>query len=173
MVKSGPKTYAQRATDAAIIPGNRAPVPPDLEPEAAVLWEEVVNRLPADWFTAETRPLLREYCRHALYAEIFAREIAAMRVTLNELRHTLYADKVKLVKDPAVSKEIDAKTHELHELHKMHGYESNLLMQLATKLRLTQQSRYFPDKAGSKSRETTPTGPRPWQDWGDESTTKN
>jgi hypothetical protein len=47
------------------------------------------------------------------------------------------------------------------------------LVTLATKMRFTQQSKYFPDKAAVHSRQSAPVGLRPWQDWGETLPPKN
>lgn len=161
MTKTSYKSSAQKATDAAVIPGARAPAPPELEPEAVPLWVEIVNRLPADWVVSENKVLLREYCRHALYADAFARDIAAVRAQLDELAVGLQPDRATLTL-------VATTTEKLHELHRMHGFETDRLVTLATKMRFTQQSKYFPDKAAVRSRNSAPAGLPPWQDWGQE-----
>jgi hypothetical protein len=47
----------------------RRPDPPaDLTDEMAEEWRQIVNRMPADWFTVETWPLLAQYCTHIVRA---------------------------------------------------------------------------------------------------------
>jgi hypothetical protein len=47
----------------------RRPDPPaDLTDEMAFEWRMIVNRLPADWFPAETHALLAQYCTHIVRA---------------------------------------------------------------------------------------------------------
>ena len=160
MAKSGPKTYAQRQADGAIIPGARAPAPTDLEPEMVELWRDIVNRLPADWVTAETKPLLKEYCRHASYADRFAEDIVKVRATLDDLEGSSRRDKEAL-------KAFETGTAHLHELHRAHGFQTDRLIILATKMRFTVQSKYVPQQAASRARMNAPNGPPPWHDWGD------
>lgn len=166
MVNAGRKSAAQLRSNAAAIPGARAPVPPDLEPEAAELWVEIVNRLPADWVVSENKVLLREYCRHAFYANQFAKQIEEANATLN----VLHARSGQVAKGSRQERDrlkaIEEGLGRLYDLHKQHGYQTDRLVSLATKMRFTQQSRYFSDKAAVRSRTAAPTGPRPWQDWG-------
>jgi hypothetical protein len=64
---------------APMIPGKRPSPPDDLTPEQQVEWEAIVARLPADWFSGENIPMLRELCRHICYARELAEEIAAVK----------------------------------------------------------------------------------------------
>lgn len=165
MSKSGYRSSAQRATQAAVIPGAPLPAPVELEPECAAIWNAIVARLPVDWITIENKPLLIAYCRHAIYSERFAQDIMALRVTLEVLDSEGPPAKAPEKRDWA--KAVDTTTAKLHELHKMHALETDRIIALATKMRFTQQSRYFPDKAATKSRQAPPMGPKPWRDWGD------
>lgn len=46
-----------------VVPGAR-PEPPDrLREDMRAVWRETVGRMPGDWFTLETFPVLEEYCR--------------------------------------------------------------------------------------------------------------
>ena len=38
----------------------------ELTDEQALEWRLIVNRLPADWFPAETHGILAQYCRHVV-----------------------------------------------------------------------------------------------------------
>lgn len=51
----------------SIVPINavqRAAAPNRLTDEEKILWKQIIDRLPEDWFPAETLPLLEEYCIH-------------------------------------------------------------------------------------------------------------
>jgi hypothetical protein len=87
-------------------------------------WVAIVNRLPADWFTHETTPLLAQYCRHI----VAARKVAA------------------LVAQAEADPECDLKDYD--RLLKMQEREGRALTSLATKMRLSQQSTY--DKSKKK-----------------------
>jgi hypothetical protein len=158
MVKSGPKTAAEYRAEGVRIPGSREPAPKDLEPAAAVFWESIVIRLPEDWFTSETVPLLKAYCRHSAYADRFAQDIAAQR----ELIAALEAGP----KNRATAKQLVRSHEHLVALHRAHGYETDRAVSVATKLRLTIQSKYIPETAASKARSSIVSGPPPWHDWG-------
>src|SRR5262245_54120891 len=105
------------------------PEPPDeLNAEEAVVWRTVTARMPADWFTSENFPLLVMYCRSICSA----RDIANRRKSGLNLE-------------------------ELDLLLSMVDRERRSIESLATKMRLTQQSRY------SKRKSRGPDAPRPWE----------
>jgi hypothetical protein len=168
-MKSGPKTQAEYLMDNVRIPGAREPAPKDLEPGAAALWNSIVVRLPADWFTSETIPLLKAYCRHSCFADNFAAQIVALRAELAELTEHGPSDE----EDVDSVKLLVRKTEELHNVHRMHGYETEHAFKAATKLRLTNQSRFVPEKAASKARSALASGPPPWHDWGEQVSSEN
>lgn len=122
----GPRSSASLA----VISGNgieaiERPRPPeDLTDEMAGEWIAIVNRLPADWFTHETTPLLAQYCRHICAS----RRVAA------------------LVEQAEADPECDLKDYD--RLLKMQEREGRALTSLATKMRLSQQSTY--DKSKKK-----------------------
>jgi hypothetical protein len=158
LVKSGPKTLAEHRTESARIPGVREPAPKDLEPGAAAYWEAIVVRLPVDWFSSETIPLLKAYCRHSNYADQFAHDITVQREQIALLEAG--------VKNRTIAKRLSRSVEHLVALHRAHGYESDRAVSIATKLRLTIQSKYVPEKAASKARSNTlANAPPPWRDW--------
>lgn len=65
---------AQAAQGLTVIGGGgieavRRPDPPrELTDEMAHEWRTIVNRLPADWFPAETHGMLAQYCTHIVRA---------------------------------------------------------------------------------------------------------
>jgi hypothetical protein len=108
------------------IPGQR-PEPPDtLDEDESVEWRAIVERMPTDWFTRETWPVLAELCRHIC--------------TSNVVSARLSADRKRLVlKDPEL----------LDKLTKIHEREARAISSLSTRLRLTPQSRYDEKKANT------------------------
>lgn len=55
----------------------RRPAPPaDFSDEMAEEWWKIVNRLPVDWFPAETLPLLTQYCTHIIRARTLREAVA-------------------------------------------------------------------------------------------------
>ena len=55
----------------------RPDAPYDLTDEQATEWRAIVNRMPADWFTRETWPMLAQLCRHVIASRRLAMLIAA------------------------------------------------------------------------------------------------
>lgn len=105
-----------------------------LSDEQADEWRTIVNRLPADWFPAETHGLLAQYCRHLVLSKRLAQLIDA-------------AEKAE---------EFDL--NEYDKLLQMHEREGRALSSLATRMRLTQQSTYSKDRGKPKA------ALKPWQD---------
>jgi hypothetical protein len=111
------------------------PAPPsDLTPEQRTEWLALVNRMPADWFTRESHGVLAQYCRHVVAARRVAQLIEAAEQ-----------------EDPLDITKYD-------KLLAMQEREGRALSSLATRMRLTQQSRY-------EARKTAPIKPaaRPWE----------
>jgi hypothetical protein len=116
-------------------PGTPLPAPGDLEPAEAALWRDIVASKPADWFGGDCAPLLKEYVRSARMCDLLAPRISAAIGTV----------------DPRGLKRLLDLRHQ----------ESTRAAMLATKLRLTQQSRYSARAAASADRRAA--GARPWQ----------
>ena len=113
--------------------------PPDglLESEAT-LWRDVVDSKPADWFQADSAPLLVEYCRAVVMS-----------------------GRLNLLVEAALAGDAGEDGLSLKDALKMRDLESKRAMSLATKLRLTQQSRYTPMASATADRKAG--GARPWQ----------
>lgn len=122
----GPRSSA----DLAVIGPNgietvRRPEPPDhLTDEQAAEWREIVNRLSADWFPRETHSMLEQYCR----AITRARRVA------------------QLLNNMETGETFDVK--EYRDLLRSEAELSGVIMSLATKMRISQQSSY--DKSKKK-----------------------
>ncbi len=113
------------------------PKPPkDLTDDQAAEWRAIVDVMPNDWFGPETYPLLAQYCRHITGA----RAIAGLLVSVER------ADEVDI--------------REYDRLLRMRERESKVLSTLATKMRITHQSRYD-DKAAHRKHANNK--PRPWE----------
>lgn len=120
----------------------RRPAPPaDLNERAAAEWQAIVSALPDGWCTRETAPLLAQYCGHVAAAQRIAQQRDA--ITLEELR-------------------TETGLWRYDRLGRMAACETASLVSLATRLRLTQQSRYTPKAAGTATRNTSP-GAKPWE----------
>jgi hypothetical protein len=186
MKKGGRRSYAEQRINAAVVPGVREPAPADLEPEAVALWNGIVLRLPAEFFTIETLPLLKAYCRHAIYADQFAAQITALQGAIARVAagedvgvDGVDEDVTGLDEKGAISdqdaphpvrqraRRLAKMRQALHALHKMHGTETDHAVSVATKLRITNQSRFVTERAGTQARAGNRVGLPPWADWGD------
>jgi len=107
--------------------------PADLTEEQAKEWQIIVNRLPADWFPPETYPLLEAYCRHI--------------VTMRRI--------AQLIQSMESSEEFDIRGYDY--LLRCQARESQCLMSLAVKMRISQSSTY------DKSKKKPPVQRKPWE----------
>ena len=132
---------SRQSTEALAIATVSIPVRPEpperLSKEEAKLWREIVDSKPVDWFDADTRPLLEAYCQAISFQWMIAREIA-----------TGFADMGSVLP--------------LEKLHSMQEKNAKLLAQLATKMRLTPQSRYTPKAASTANRKAGGITNKPW-----------
>lgn len=121
--KSANKLATVEAASVEAIP--RQPPPADLGPVEAEMWIAVVNTKPADWFTADTLPLLRSYVRHCFQAQ-----------------------KIDAEMDKVIERDFTTAIAERFEkLQKMRERESAKIMALARSMRLTHQSQVDPERA--------------------------
>ena len=126
------------------LPERPEPLPHLTEDEAAI-WREVVVTKPADWFMRDSQPLLAAYCQ----AVVMHRDLAG-------LWHLAIASS----KSADVAERLSGMAS-LKDLNGMVAKSANLAAALATKLRLTQQSRYTPQAANTASKKSGPL--RPWE----------
>lgn len=118
----------------------RRPEPPAcLGDGAAAEWRRIVNALPADWIAPGALPLLEAYCGLAL----------SQRRTLSALRLLEEGDG-----------EFDVE--EWRRLQRQAGELSGRVASLATRLRLTPQSRYLP-RGAARAAGGHREGPAPWE----------
>jgi|SRR5690606_2101386 len=110
-------------------------VPPDdLTPDQAARWRAVVDSKPVEWFGPDSAPLLKEYVRAEAMCDLLAVQIEAAMA--------------------------GGEPGEIKALLDMRDKESKRLTSLATKLRLTQQSRYTPQAAATANKKAG--NARPW-----------
>lgn len=134
MAKRGRVSAAALAIAGPVGLTKRPSAPHDLTDEETEVWFAVVNRLPADWFPAETQPLLSQYARHAVQA----RRVA------------------ELIEQCAGSKSLEIADYD--RLLKMQERESRALASLAVKMRISQSTTY------DKSKKKGPTiSLKPWE----------
>lgn len=132
------------AASLSVVPPSVATVlasPKSLTARQRELWREIVLSKPASWFDRSTAPLLAGYVNAIASHEILAARSDAIEATLEDG---------------------DLKT--LNKLHAMIERQARLIQTFATKLRLTQQSRYTAATAAVVAGRAS--GVRPWDEPG-------
>ena len=144
----GPKPRHELITEASNVSTMERPRPPsELNSQQVAEWEAVVNRLPADWFPAETHTMLAQYCKHKSAAIMVSSLIAEMEVRDHA------ATEGEENPDGEAYFDLDA----YDKLLKMQERESRAITALARSLRFTLQATY------DKSMKKGPSGPEPWK----------
>jgi hypothetical protein len=122
-----------------------APVARRLDPPAGMnarqsaLWREVVEAKPVDWFSADNGPLLAEYVRAVDMGNMLAIQIDALLSSDDSTEIAL----------------------QLKPLLDMRDKEAKRATSIATKLRLTNQSRYTPQAAATANKRAGSVA-KPW-----------
>lgn len=94
------------------------PKPPfDFDNRETSIWVSIVNSMPSDWFNTASLPLLRQFVHHTVAAENLSQLIAEVSSNSEELNIKTYITLLTAQKE-----------------------QSGVMAQLATKLRLTNQS---------------------------------
>lgn len=141
MAKRGRTSAAELSVVVSGNFGQRPEPPDDLTTRQGEIWRETVASEPLDFFnTAALRGLLMDYCRHREAAE-----------NVSNVINTFQAEWLKNSEG--------AKRY--HSLLKMRDLETRAACSMATKLRLTNQSRYNALSAATAARNAA-KGPRPW-----------
>ncbi len=109
--------------------------PSDLTTRQAEIWRDVVESKPIEWFGPDSLPLLKEYCRAAAVCDVLEGRVAAALEGSDAVVARAYLD--------------------------MRDKEAKRAALLATKLRLTQQSRYTPQASATANKRAA--GRRPWE----------
>ena len=138
MKQAGRKSAAELAT-VTTLPIRLLAAPTDLSVEEAEVWGRVVATKPGEWWDAGTVPLLAQYCRATVQAE-------------------LIADLVRQTASSMLSDPSQLGTYK--ELRKIQGALSGEITTLARSMRLTQQSRYNAKNSETANRKAT--GRKPW-----------
>jgi hypothetical protein len=98
-----------------------APKNENLSSAATAEWQQIVKRMPPNFFTVEMFPVLSHLCNHVVYARTLANQLDSFT--------------------PAMLKD-DEFVDGFLKLLTVYQKESSLIVNLATRLRLTPQSRY-------------------------------
>jgi hypothetical protein len=113
------------------LPGQKRPEPPsELTDEQADEWRAVVDRLPPDWFPRESHALLIAYCRHVVKARV-------IEGWINDVGWE--------------GVDTDEGLRRFDKLTAMAEREGRAISSLATRMRLSQQSRYAHKTANAKA----------------------
>ena len=136
MKQRGRKGMLSVVQDSSVSAVERPEPMGDLTPEQRIVWVNTVNSLPADWFPQETHLTLAQYCRHIVTAGHVSQMIEQME-SQDEVDVTAY-----------------------DKLLKMQERETRIILSLATKMRMTQQSTYDREKTKGHSAKVS----RPWED---------
>ena len=139
-IRRGGKRSAASLSVVSVLNEARPAPPNELTEEEATEWREIAARLPHDWFVRENYPLLMEYCRHIIRARDLAGDIVKFKRFPDEVRETTEW------------------VEHYDRLLRMADRERAAIVNLATKMRLTQQSRYLEKKAANLTKVST--GPK-------------
>lgn len=140
MKQRGRKSTASLSVVGGGVAGNLPEPPAELSEREAAVWNSVVSTKPSDWFDEDTFPLLSDYCRHTVRQDDISRMIN------------------KFDSAPCDSDELRV----FDNLLRMSERETRAKMSLATKMRITQQSKYGARQAEAKDRRGG-GHKRPWQ----------
>lgn len=139
MKQRGRKSAAQLATVTAL-PLRMLEPPADLSPDEAAVWARVAATKPGDWWDAGSMPLLAQYARATVQAELVAKLVRTVGQNM--------------ITDPD-------ELGRYKELRKLQAVLSGEMNTLARSMRLTQQARYRADAAATADRKVN--GRKPWQ----------
>jgi hypothetical protein len=137
-----PRKSAAALSVVTPISEHRPPPPPDLTAAQADEWRAVVRRMPSGWFTRETHQLLAAYCRHVAAAQTLSAEIDRFQ--------------------PAWLTDSVGSEH-FGRLLALRERETRAMSSLATRMRLTQGSRYRADKTATATAKNFERGLAPWE----------
>jgi hypothetical protein len=134
---------ARRKKANLVTDDQRPPAPSDMEPDAVVLWDLIVeSEAPGFFKTTATQVLLRSFVNHTMEAD--------------RLHAALKARKIDKKTPITVLREVEA-------LGRMYAAQTAAAADKATKLRITNQARYTPQGAGRAMRDAG-EGSKPWED---------
>lgn len=137
----GRTSVAEQTTQGTVVRFERPGAPAALTEDQAELWFGIVNRMPADWFSAENLPLLEAYVVCVSQHDRIASQ-------LKEFKNEWLVDEDGL--------------RRFARLTEIQGRQAKLMRELATSMRLTQQSSYNALRA-STAKNGGKEGRKPWE----------
>jgi hypothetical protein len=142
MEQRGRKSFASQQVGNVVHLGGQWPQAPEgLTDTQKANWDAIVHTKPSDWFGPDTYPLLIEYVRAIDSADVIA-------TALNGFNP-------EWMSDPEGLKRFD-------QLTRLQDAKATSLARLATKMRLSQQSRYTEKTAGTAAKQAS-AGRKPWE----------
>ena len=140
MKQRGRKSTAELAT-VTPLPLRMIEPPADLTAEEAAVWARTTATKPGDWWDAGSLPLLAQYCRAVAQSDVVADLV-------NRTSQAMLEDPDELGR--------------YKELRKIQNALSAEISSLATKMRLTQQSRYNAKNSDTAARRGGSGQRKPW-----------
>ena len=146
VTKRGRKSTASKQTAKVHVIDGGAPAlpqaPASLNADEMDVWNRVVRTEPPEFFNTDVLlDMLADYCRHRVASDVLSKTIAEF-------------------KPEWLKMEEGASRYD--KLLRMRDRETKAVIRCATKLRITNQSRYTKGSAATASRNTTRTA-RPWE----------
>ncbi len=138
----------ESAASIAILPASaltRVDAPGGLEPAELALFYDVVNSKPADWFGPDSVPLMVEYVRASVMCDLLDGKVKLAIAGGEEGEEPIPLALMGKV---------------IEGFLRLRDMESKRMLNIATKLRLTQQSRYTPQAAATANKNAGTA--RPW-----------
>jgi hypothetical protein len=124
-----------------VTPGQRPEPPADLNEKQADIWRSVVATKPADWFAPDSFPLLVAYCRAIVVHHSISEQIDSF-------------DMAWLADDDGLKR--------YDKLASIQERQARLIASLATRMRLSQQSRYKAETASTADKKAG-GAIKPWE----------
>ena len=141
-----PRSDLVTAIHARFLPGEKLAPPADLSEEQLAEWDRYLLTMPSGFLSHEHASLLRELCRHTVFAR--------------QLGDKIQAGLLEMMALPLTSKGWVA----FCRLLKAHGEQVDAMIRLSRSLRLTKQSRDDRGRAMVATRRFG-TEPPAWEDW--------
>lgn len=140
MKKSGRQSASSLSVVAVELPQRIGP-PDYLTGYQLEVWRSTVESKPIDWFGEESKPLLIAYCKACDLCRIIAEQIDSFDI--------------EWLKD-------EEGLRRYERLCSLHDKQTRVMGIVASKMRITQQSRYTPQAASTASSRAV-AGCRPWE----------